>query len=528
MPELELPVLSFLVFLPLLGACFLYLVPFKGGRAKASDANLEYEHRLRRFALVVTMLTLCLALLITINFKPSFAGFQLLERQTWIPALGVSYALGIDGISLTLVLLTCVLMPLAVLASGSIKQRLRGYLASFLVLESALLGTLLALDLFLFYIFWELMLAPMYFIIGLWGGKRRIYATLKFVLYTVWGSGLMLLGLIYVAYLYYQQQNELSFFLPDLLRYTQLSSRQEFWLFVMFALAFAIKIPIFPLHTWLPDAHVEAPTGGSVILAGVMLKMGVYGFIRLGWPLFPRAAEFFAPYLAALAVVGIVYGALMAWAQSDIKKLVAYSSISHLGFCVLGLAAMNQVALTGAIYQMLSHGLSTGALFLLVGVLYERRHTRELSEFGGLAAKMPLLAFVFMIFVLTSMAVPLTSGFVGEFMVLAGSFKVYAWLTLVSLLGVILGAVYLLTLYLKTMFGEINEEKNGNLPDLRRTEIITFLPLILLVLILGLYPKPVLQTLEPAVVKTIVSVQSRAEMLRMAENNLSGQALGEN
>jgi len=507
----ELPLLSFLVFLPLLGALLMVLLPFKPGPGEEGVAGPQ--NRMRRFALLVTLLTFVLSLLVLFNFKSSYSGFQLLERYAWIPSLGVSYALGVDGISLALVLLTTFFMPLVILGSQAIEKRLRGYLVGMLILETAILGTLLALDLVLFYLFWELMLAPMYFIIGLWGGKRRIYAALKFVLFTVAGSVLMFSGILYAACLYYEQQNELSFFLPDLLRYSSFTLRQEMGLFLAFGLAFAVKVPVFPLHTWLPDAHVEAPTGGSVILAAVLLKMGVYGFLRFAFPLFPRAGEALAPYLAFLALTGIVFGALMAWAQSDIKKLVAYSSISHLGFCVLGLVALNQVSLTGAVYQMLNHGISTGALFFLVGALYERRHTREMSEFGGLAAKLPRLALVFMVFVLSSMALPATNGFVGEFMILAGSFKVYTLLSALALVGVVLAAVYLLSFYRKVMFGALDEGKNGALRDLSLREAFIFIPLLALVFLLGLYPPFIVRRLEPAVSGVIVSVQERAKML---------------
>ncbi|MCB0310632.1 MAG: NADH-quinone oxidoreductase subunit M, partial [Bdellovibrionales bacterium] len=347
-----------------------------------------------------------------------------------------------------------------------------------------------------------------------WGGKRKIYATLKFVLYTVVGSLLMLVAIFYVVWTYADQNpGRLTFLLTDILSGTHFTMREELFLFAAFALAFGIKVPIFPFHTWLPDAHVEAPTGGSVVLAGVLLKMGLYGFIRFAYPLFPRAAEVFTPYLAVLAVIGIIYGALVAWAQHDIKKLVAYSSVSHLGYCVLGFVAFNAISTTGSIYQMLNHGISTGALFLLVGVLYERRHTREISEYGGLASKIPVFAFLFMIFTLSSIALPLTNGFVGEFLILVGSFQVMPVLTSIAVLGVVLGAIYMLTLYMRTMFGELDENKNGNLKDVTGMELATFLPLLVLVFYMGIFPGAFLRTMEPSVNAYIKGVHARRDQM---------------
>ena len=535
--------LSVLVFLPLAGAGALALPWFredpqgKADDSVASPPGGATHHdlpglwgdvrRARVWAFGITLLTFLGSLVAAWHFDASRgASFQFPERISWIPGWGISYAVGIDGISLLLVLLTTLLMPIVILSSASIRTWSRGYLACMLVLETAMLGTLVAMDLFLFYVFWELMLAPMYFIIGIWGGKRRIYATLKFVLYTVAGSVLMLAGILFVVWQYFILQGEFSFYLPDLVNASRLTFRQECWLFAAFALAFSIKVPVFPFHTWLPDAHVEAPTGGSVILAGVLLKMGLYGFVRYAYPLFPRAALAFAPYLAVLAVIGIVYGALLAWAQSDMKKLVAYSSVSHLGFCVLGLSAFNVVALSGGLYQMLNHGISTGALFLIVGVLYERRHTREISEYGGLAQQAPLFAFFFMIFSLSSIALPLTNGFVGEFMILVGSFRVLPGLTAIALFAVVLGAVYMLTLYLKTMFGELDSQKNGQLPDMTIREVCMLTPLLVLVFVMGVLPQPFLRTLEPAVSQLIVQVQSRAEILQQQEIAPDRQSFG--
>lgn len=516
-----LPILSWIVFTPLSGALLLYIMPVFSERADLRGS------RSRIFSLLISLLVLGMTGLLLYRFNPQESGIQFAEHTPWVSAFGISYSLGVDGISLFLVALTTFLMPLVVLASETVRKHVRAYLACLLVLESAMLGTFLALDLFLFYVFWELVLAPMYFIIGIWGGKRRIYATLKFVLFTVTGSVLMLVAIMYLAWSFYLQHGVLTFMLDELLTGTSLSLRGEYWLFAMFALAFAIKIPLFPLHTWLPDAHVEAPTGGSVILAGVLLKMGLYGFIRFAYPLFPRAAEIFGPFILGLAVIGIIYGALVAWAQTDIKKLVAYSSVSHLGFCVLGFAAFSVVSLSGAVFQMLSHGIATGALFLSVGVLYQRRHTREISEFGGLASQMPLFAFLFMIFVLTSLALPLTSGFTGEFMILAGSFKTCPWYTAAAVAGVVLGAVYMLTLYLRTMYGELDESKNAALADLTRIELWTLAPLALMALYMGLFPGAVVSRIEPTAGVYVEFVNNRRETLKRIEAAAQAQETAE-
>ena len=504
LPWLHDHALSVLIFAPLAGAGLLALPAF------GPERDLE-SRRARAFALMVTLLVFLLSLGILAGFDPA-ARHQYEETHPWMPMFGISYALGLDGIALALVMLTTLLMPIVVVASAAIKRRGRGYLACMLFLETAVLGSLLSLDLFLFYVFWEAMLAPMYFIIGIWGGERRVHAALKFVLYTVGGSFLMLIALFYLAWRFQQQTGEVSFLLERLLQ-TRLGAAEEIWLFAAFALAFGIKVPIFPLHTWLPDAHVEAPTGGSVVLAGILLKMGIFGFLRFAYPLFPRAALVCAPWLGLLAIIGIVYGALVAWAQTDIKKMIAYSSVSHLGYCVLGLAACSAAALSGAVFQMLSHGFTTGALFLIVGVLYERRHTREIGEYGGLASRMPLFAFCFLVFTLGSIALPLTTGFIGEFLILSGSYPRFPILTAAALLGVILGAVYMLTLYMRTMYGEIDGAKNGTLADLRAREVFTLAPLLVLVLALGVYPQPVLSRVTPAVTALVQKMAERRESL---------------
>lgn len=524
----EAELLTWIVFLPLLGAFMLYLLPNSNSVKPRAHSNSEHadsessdtaQFGVRFIALLFSLATFGLSLVMLKQFDLNSSAIQLKEQLAWIPAFGVTYTLGIDGISLWLVLLTTFLMPIIIIASKSIHSKLRGYLANMLVLECAMLGTLVSLDVFLFYIFWELMLAPMYFLIGIWGGERRIYATIKFVLYTVFGSLLMLVAIFYVVWAQFDQSGSVSFLLSDLLK-TDLTLREELWLFAAFALAFGIKVPLFPFHTWLPDAHVEAPTGGSVVLAGVLLKMGLYGFIRFAYPLFPRAAESFAPYIAALAVIGIIYGAMVAWAQQDIKKLVAYSSVSHLGYCVLGWVAFNSVSATGSIFQMLSHGISTGALFLLVGVLYDRRHTRLISEYGGLTSQVPIFAFLFLVFTFSSIALPLTNGFVGEFLILTGSFQVFPLLTAAATLGVILGAVYMLTLYLRTMFGEIDIAKNGKLKDVTHTELAALLPLLVLVFYMGLFPQTILGSIEPSVNKMMSGFTERKISLLAYEDSL--------
>lgn len=499
------PLLSALIILPLLGALLLYVLPF-------FPADQRGFSRARTFALLTTLLTFFLSIPLYTRFNPS-EGFQFEERHHWIPSFGIDYYLGLDGLSLWLVLLTTFLMPIVVIASNSVETKVRGYLANMLVLESAMIGTLVSLDIFLFYVFWELMLAPMYFIIGIWGGKRKIYASLKFVLYTVIGSLLMLVAIFYLVWSHSKQFGFITYDLGTLIHHTRLSLSEECWLFAAFALAFGIKVPIFPFHTWLPDAHVEAPTGGSVVLAGVLLKMGLYGFIRFAYPLFPRAAEEFTPLLAGLAVIGIIYGALVAWAQADIKKLIAYSSVSHLGYCVLGFVAFTNTSVAGSIYQMLNHGISTPALFLLVGVLYDRKHTRLIADYGGLASKVPIFAFLFLVFTLSSIALPLTNGFVGEFLILLGSFGPLPLHVCIAVGGVILGAVYMLTVYRATVFGPFNEEKNGDLTDVSTRELITFAPLFILVFVMGLYPNFFLHPMAPSISKYIESVESRKALL---------------
>ncbi len=480
--------LSIIIFLPLLGVIAIALLRRLGPSA------------IKCIALAIGLLTFVISLGLYTGFDTDIAGIQpkFEQNRTWIQGLGVNYHIGIDGISLWLVLLTTFLTPVCILAAwNSVEKGLSGFLMSLLALETGMLGVFCALDLFLFFVFWESMLIPMYFLIGIWGGERRIYATVKFVLYTMAGSALMLVGILY---LYFQNDN--SFALLTLYEKASTGTFQHAnLLFLAFFIAFAIKVPLFPFHTWLPDAHVEAPTVGSVILAGVLLKMGTYGIVRFCLPLFPEAAVTYTPLIATLAVIGIIYGALVAMVQPDLKKLVAYSSVSHLGFVVLGLFSAHHAGIQGGVLQMINHGLSTGALFLLVGMIYERRHSRMIVDFGGLAKKMPIFATLFMIATLSSIGLPGLNGFVGEFMILLGSFvsgafsKVYVVL---AATGVILAAIYMLWMFQRVMFGT-PDKINAALPDLTARELIVLLPLMLFIVWIGVYPKPFLSRMEKSV-----------------------------
>ncbi len=489
------PLLGLIVFSPLVGAALLALLP------------REPVAGIRRAALVFALVPLALSLWMLARFEPATADFQLVERARWIPQWGIEYRLGVDGVSLFLVLLTTVLTPIVVLGSwGDIQRRVKEFFAFLLVLETGMLGALLALDLFLFYVFWEVMLVPMYFLIGVWGGPRRVYAALKFVLFTMVGSLLMLVAILYCAWRVKAETGSFGFAFDRFLA-IHLTPREQLYLFAAFALAFAIKVPVFPLHTWLPDAHVEAPTGGSVILAGVLLKMGTYGFLRFALPLFPAAVPAAAPVLVALAVAGIVYGALVATVQPDLKKLVAYSSVSHLGFVMLGLFALTPTAVAGSVYQMLNHGLSTGGLFLLVGMIYERRHTRQIADFGGLWTAVPVYASLFLVVMLASVGLPGLNGFVGEFLILLGAFGRWPWATAVATSGVVLGALYLLWMYERVVFGPIVHEENARLADLGAREITLLAPVIGLCVLMGLYPTPILTRMQPSIDRIIARVE---------------------
>ena len=503
---MNFPILTSLIALPVLGALVLMFV-------RDDERN---EPVIRNVALIVAVLVLAETLLLWARFDPSSPDFQFIERHAWIPAFGISYAVGVDGISLFLVVLTGVLTPLALLSSWeAVHRKTRAFCICLLLLESAMVGVFVALDLFLFYVFWDAMLIPMYFLIGIWGYERRIYAAVKFILYTMAGSVLMLLAILGLAVLHASQTGQYNF---DFLALLEMSipANLQFWFFLAFTLAFAIKVPLFPFHTWLPDAHVEAPTAGSVILAGVLLKMGTYGLVRFAFPLFPTAATYFAPYLAFLAVVGIIYGALVAMVQPDLKKLVAYSSVSHLGFVVLGIAAMNTQGLQGAVYQMLNHGVSTGGLFLIVGMLSDRRHTRLIAEFGGLKKVMPRLAAAFLIVTLSSIGLPGLNGFVGEFLILLGAFAWNPRFATFAATGVILSATYMLWMFQRVNYGKV-EEKNAALPDLKTREWALMVPIVAIAVLMGVLPNLFLRPMAPSIERTLnqarrgVPIEVRAE-----------------
>lgn len=472
--------LSLIVFLPLLAAILLLFFPKSA------------EQPARLFTMAVMTVTFFLSLPLYFRFDSALATLQFEEQVKWIQGINASYHIGVDGISLLLVLLTTFLGPIVVLSTWSaITTRIKEFYISVLMLQTGMLGAFVAFDLLLFYFFWELMLIPMFLLIGIWGSENRIYAAVKFFIFTMVGSLFMFLAGLY---LYNVAGTFELTVLYEAVKEHNIMPNVQVWLFLAFALSFAIKVPLFPLHTWLPDAHVQAPTAGSVILAGVLLKMGTYGFLRFAIPLFPDAVLEFSPWLSTLAAIGIIYGALMALAQKDMKKLVAYSSVSHLGYVVLGLFAFNSAGqlslqgVEGAIYQMLNHGLSTGALFLLVGVIYERRHTKEIAEFGGLAKVMPMYATVFMITMLSSIGLPGLNGFIGEFLILMGTFSANKIFGILGASGVILGAVYMLVLYQKTFFGKVTNPKNENLPDLSVRELALFIPLILMMVVMGVFP----------------------------------------
>ncbi|MCH7586453.1 MAG: NADH-quinone oxidoreductase subunit M [Chloroflexi bacterium] len=496
-------ILTLVTFSPILGTLILIFLP--GKRIKA----------IRWTALLTSIVTFAISLLLLSLFDPNDPDLQLVIRLPWIRIAEwtIEYHLGVDGLSLLLVLLTTFLTPIAILSSwAAIEERVKEFMVFFLLLEVGMIGVFLAQDLFLFYIFWEFTLVPMYFLIGIWGGSRRMYAAIKFFLYTMAGSVLMLLAIIWLAL------QGGTFSVPELIAQGGIPENIQTWLFLAFAAAFAIKVPMWPLHSWLPDAHVEAPTAASVILAGVMLKMGTYGFLRFNIPLFPNAAVRFAPWMALFAVIGILYGAAVSYAQKDAKKLVAYSSVSHLGFVVLGLFALNAQGIQGGILQMVNHGLSTGALFLIVGMIYERRHTRELDAFGGLWKVMPIYAVITLIVTLSSMGLPGLNGFVGEFAILLGAFGSpainSAWFAGFATLGVILAAVYMLNMFQKMFLGRIDKDENKALLDLNVREIITLVPILMLIFWIGLYPKPFFNLMAPSVEKVLAVIQTATIAVR--------------
>jgi NADH-quinone oxidoreductase subunit M len=492
--------LSLMTFLPLLGMLILLFIPKENGGL------------LKGFTLVTTLVTFAVSL--PLAFDDRFrvtSGMLYHEFAKWISIGGffqMNYNVGVDGISLWLVLLTTFIMPIAVLSTWhAVDKNIKGFMALMLLLETAMLGAFISLDLFLFYVFWELMLIPMYFMIGIWGGGRRIYAAVKFFIFTAVGSLLMLVAIIFIYYHAVKAGLAVDgFSILDFYKMS-LSPELQTWLFLAFAFSFAIKVPMFPVHTWLPDAHTEAPTAGSVILAAIMLKMGTYGYVRFAMPLFPDATHTFLPFLSLLAVIGIIYGALVAMMQTDVKKLVAYSSVSHLGFVMLGIFALNMEGVTGGMLQMVNHGISTGALFLIVGFIYERRHTREITEFGGLAKQMPIFATIFMIITFSSIGLPGTNGFVGEFLVLLGAFESHLrWFAVFATSGVILAAVYMLWMFQRVMFGELKNPANQKLKDLSGREIALMLPLLVFVFWIGIYPSTFTSKMSPAVQQMIQQV----------------------
>lgn len=469
----------------------------------------ESDKPMKIGALVISLIEFIISLPLFINFNIGLSGFQFEVRTEWIKNLGITYHLGIDGISLFLVLLTTFLIPVTILSSwNAIHRGVREFLALILIIETALIGTFVALDMILFFIFWEAVLIPMYFIIGIWGAERRVYAAIKFFIYTAFGSALMLIAIFYLYSLHMDQVGTASMDVIDFYRlnipYSGVLSPQGL-AFLAFFLAFAIKVPMFPLHTWLPDAHVEAPTAGSVILAAILLKMGTYGFLRFLLPIFPEATIDFIPIILILAIIGIIYGAMVAFAQEDLKKLVAYSSISHLGLVVLGILVLNIQGIEGGIYLMISHGLTTGALFLIVGMLYERRHTKLIKEFGGISKVMPLLAAFFMVSMLASIGLPFLNGFIGEFLVLLGAFRTNYVYCVLGATGIVLGAIYMLWAYQRVMFGQLDKAKNEVLADIKLREILVLLPLAVMMFVMGLYPKPFLSRMEPAVSHLLTS-----------------------
>jgi NADH-quinone oxidoreductase subunit M len=493
--------LSIILFTPLAGALLLLFV------------SKQNENAIRWIANIVALIGFAISIPLWFWYNPQSTGFQFIERAPWIPSIGAEYFLGVDGFSTLLILLTTMMGFIAILSSWSaITERVKEFYIFLLVLQTGMLGAFMALDFLLFFLFWEVMLVPMYFLIGIWGSANRLYSAIKFFLYTLVGSVVMLLGILALYFYNYGVTGVYTF---DVTRYQALNLpfNLQWWVFLAFFLGFAIKVPMFPFHTWLPDAHTDAPTAGSVILAAVLLKMGTYGFIRFSLPILPEATRAFVPMMVVLSIVGIVYGALVALAQKDWKRLVAYSSVSHMGLVMLGMFALNPVGITGSIFQQLNHGISTGALFLLVGIVYERRHTREISDYGGLSKVMPVYAAVFMVMTMSSIGLPTLNGFIGEFLILQGVFvanhpflgggKIWAAF---AASGIVLGAAYMLYLYQRTMFGKVDNPKNEKLMDLSGREFATFAPLIVLAVWMGLYPKPFLDRLNTSVGRVIARV----------------------
>lgn len=481
------PLLSSIILCPLIGALFIFFL-------------VKEEKTIKIIALLSSLVSLMFSLIVYLSFDKSIAGFQLQEFFPLIKSLNCHYHLGIDGISLYLIILTAILTPLCILTSwDSIKFRIKEYMIAFLILESLVIAVFCALDLLLFYVFFESMLIPMFLIIGIWGSEDRVYAAIKFFLYTLAGSLLLLLAIIYI----YKQTNSFEIIqLYNLVPKFTLFEQKLLWL-ALFA-SFAVKVPMWPVHTWLPDAHVQAPTAGSVILAGILIKMGAYGFLRFSLPMLPEASHYFANFVFALSAIAIIYASLVAFAQTNMKKLIAYSSIAHMGFVTMGIFTFNEVAIQGAIVQMLSHGVVSAALFLVVGVLYERMHTKEISMYGGVANKMPIFALVFMLFTMASVGLPGTSGFVGEMLVIVGTFKVCKFYAAMAAISLVLGASYMLWLYRRVMFGNITNSHINDLADLNKYEILIFTPLIILTLLIGIYPNIITESLNLPILSIIV------------------------
>ena len=490
----DFPLLSLIMFTPLVGAVLLLFV--------------SKPNTIRWVANGFAMLGFLVSLPLWFWLDTTGPDWQFVERHDWIPSSGAEYFLGVDGFSTLLILLATLIGAIAVLSSWTaITERVKEYYIFLLLLQTGMIGAFVALDFLLFFVFWEVMLVPMYFLIGIWGSANRLYSAIKFFLFTLVGSVIMLLGILAVYFYNYDITGVYTF---DITRFHELNMPFEYqwWVFLAFFLGFAVKVPMFPFHTWLPDAHTDAPTAGSVILAAVLLKMGTYGFIRFSLPILPEATLVFVPWVVGLSIVGIIYGALVAMAQSDWKRLVAYSSVSHMGLVTLGIFALTPVGITGSILQQINHGISTGALFLIVGIVYERRHTREISEYGGLSKVMPAFAVVFAVMMLSSIGLPTLNGFIGEVLILQGIFVVNMWWAAAAASGIVLGAAYMLWLYQRTMFGTVDNPKNENLPDLNLREWATFTPLLILAVWIGLYPKPFLDRLETSVDHVMARVNS--------------------
>ena len=495
--------LTTITFLPMIGVLILLFM------------NKEQEKSLKVMTFVVTLITFLISLLLLKDFNLATSNVQFVEKYAWIPDYGINYFVGIDGLTLLLVLLTTFFTPICVLACWEDIQKLvKEFMICLLFLETGMIGVFVSFDVFLFYVFWEVMLIPMYFLIGIWGNPaRRIYAAVKFFIFTMFGSVLMLVAILYLYFYHYAATGIYSFNIFDLYN-TVMPRSTQLWLFLGFSLAFAIKVPMFPFHTWLPDAHTEAPTVGSVLLAAVLLKMGTYGFLRFSLPLFPNAAKDYGVWLfMTLALIGIIYGAWVCIVQKDLKRLVAFSSVSHLGFVVLGIFAFNAIAMEGAILQMINHGLSTGALFLIVGMLYERRHTRMIEEFGGLAKVMPAFATIFLIVTLSSIGLPGLNGFVGEFLILVGTFMNYKIFAILGASGVIFAAVYMLWMFQRVMYGEVTNPKNQGLKDLSIREWVVLLPVVFFIFWIGVYPTPFLRTTEASVNNLLQQIDKKYELV---------------